>query len=123
MKNKTFILVLILVLGVIVIVGSCATGKKAYIATADEVLYGTWVNPDYDDYHYSAKFIFNPDGTYEGYAKTDSTRYYYYGDYVINDKWIDSDGCIWYKYYYKTFIYYAGTEDKDPLYYLSKIDL
>jgi hypothetical protein len=123
MKTRTLVSALILVLAILIVAGSCATGKKAYVAKIDEELYGIWVNLDYDEHQYPAKFIFKSDGTYEGYAKSDSTHYYYYGEYIITDKWIDTEGCIWYKYFYKTLIYYAGIEDKDPLYYLSKIDL
>ncbi len=47
MKTKTLVSILILVLAVLIIAGSCATGKKAYVAKEDEELFGTWINPDY----------------------------------------------------------------------------
>ena len=103
MKTRTYVSILILVLAVLIIAGSCATGKKAYTAKEDEELYGTWINPDYNEGKHSAKFIFKPDGTFEGYAKTDSTHYYYFGEYIIADKWADSEGNLWYKYYYSLF--------------------
>jgi hypothetical protein len=44
-QTKTVVQTLTFVLVVLIIVGSCATGKKAYIAEENEELYGTWVNP------------------------------------------------------------------------------
>ncbi len=36
MKTRTIVLILIIVLAVLIVVGSCATGKKAYGAKEDE---------------------------------------------------------------------------------------
>ena len=52
MKTRMLVSIVILVLTVMFIAGSCATEKKAYVATEDEEIYGTWVNPDYN---YTAK--------------------------------------------------------------------
>ena len=48
MKTKTLVLILILTFTLLIIAGSCATQKQAYIPKINEELYGTWVNTDYD---------------------------------------------------------------------------
>lgn len=48
MKTRTFISVVILIMAVLIIVGSCATEKLA--TKKSEILYGTWVNKDYNNY-------------------------------------------------------------------------
>ena len=49
MKTRTYVSILILVIAVLVIVGGCATGKKASVTERDifKELSGTWVNEDY----------------------------------------------------------------------------
>ncbi len=69
MKNRTLVSILILVLAVLIIAGSCVSGKKAYVAKEDEEIYSTWINPDYDDSRELPKKIFYPDGI----VKRDST--------------------------------------------------
>ena len=97
MKTRMFISIPTIILVVIIIAGSCATGKKAYIAQEDEELYGTWVNPDYDNTDYPAKLVVKPDGTMDEYSLSHSDRPFAVLEYVITDKWTDSEGTIWYK--------------------------
>ena len=49
MKTRALISILIFVIVVLIIVGSCATGKKASVTERDlfKELSGTWVNTDY----------------------------------------------------------------------------
>jgi len=118
MKTKTLVSVLILVLAVLIIAGSCATGKKAYVAKEDEELFGTWVNPDYDASWIYAKVVIKPDGTWEEYSLTYSDRPIYKGEYTIADKWTDSDGYI----FYKNSITRIDKESYRTYYIMSKID-
>ena len=43
--------------------------------------------------------VFNRDGTYETHDSDKSQKPPCIGDFVVNDKWIDSEGNICYKYY------------------------
>jgi hypothetical protein len=94
---KTRILILpVLIIVVLIITGSCATGKKAVKAPI-ESLYGTWVNSDYNTRSLEAKLIFKPDGTYTTYSHIDLTTHSRPNKYTIQDSWIDSDGKKYYK--------------------------
>ena len=97
MKPRALVSILIIALAVFIIAVSCATGKKAYVVKEDEELYGTWANPDYNYAAYATpKFVFHPDGKSEGYPITTETHANWYGEFIINNKWIDSEGNIWY---------------------------
>jgi hypothetical protein len=120
MKARMLVSILILVFTVLIVVGSCSTGKKAYVAKEDEGFYGTWVNPDYDEGEHWGKLVLKP-GAFEWYTKTDSTHSTRYGETTITDKWTDSEGNIWYKYM-DTLTVYGGSKDTNPKYGLVKID-
>ena len=98
MKTRMLVSILIPVLVVLIIAGSCTTGKKAVKAPI-EPLYGTWANPDYNTgYDILAKLIIKPDGTSTGYNHTDIVdRPASSGTYTIIESWIDSDGKKYYK--------------------------
>ena len=97
MRARTsFISIFILVLVVLIIIGSCATEKKAVKAPI-EPLYGTWTNPDYNTVTKIAKLIFKPDGTFIEYNHTDITMYLGPYKYTIAESWMDSDGNKYYK--------------------------
>ena len=98
MKTRTFISILILVLAVLIIAGSCATGKKAYVVQEDEELFGTWINPDYDEKMQAAKFVYKPDGKVLHYPTRSDTKERWEANFTITDKWTDPDGDIWYKW-------------------------
>ena len=58
MKTRTLILI-VLIIVVLIIFRSCATEKKAYVTKDSEELYGTWVNPEYNEpLNRSGKSIF-----------------------------------------------------------------
>ena len=117
MKTRTYVSILILVLTVLIILGSCATGKKAYVAKEDEELYGTWINTDYDEAVTYSKIIIKSDGTYNEYASSYSDVPIIIGDFTINDKWAESDGSIFYE-----FVVIKRSDPHNPIYVLSKID-
>ena len=97
MKTRTLISILILVLAVLIITGSCATGKKAYVAKDDEELYGVWDNMAYDETDKAAVFNFETDGVLQTYKSVNRTKKWWNGKFTITDKWIDDEGNIWYK--------------------------
>ena len=96
MKSRTIVSILILVLAVLFIIESCATGGKAVKAPIESV-YGAWANPDYNTTRQSAKLIYKPDGTYKQYSHTDITMSQGPYEYTIVDSWMDSDGNKYYK--------------------------
>ena len=97
MKTRTCVVVLILVLAVMIVAGSCATEKQT-VKVPKEPFYGTWVNPDYDDvYHKWSKHIKNHDGTFVMYVNITSTKPTTKGTIIITEKWSDHDGNFWYK--------------------------
>jgi hypothetical protein len=114
MKTRSLVSILILVLALLIVVGSCATGKKAYVAKEDEELFGTWINPDYDASWIHAKIVVKPDGTWSEYKMSYDDKPLLKGEYTINDKWTDSDGYNFYKI--------ILTAHYMPYYILSKID-
>ena len=103
MKARTLVSILILVLTVLIIAVSCATGKKASTTEIDiyKELSGTWINKDYDGVPGSwpsAKYVIARDGTFDVYADTSDTSRTYFGKIIaIDEKWIDSEGNIRYK--------------------------
>jgi hypothetical protein len=86
MKIRTFVSILILVLAVLIIMGSCATDKMTYISKEYEI-YGTWVNPkyNYEDKHH-AKFVVHPNGKMEIYSTDASNTSYDSAELVITNK-------------------------------------
>ncbi len=94
-KNRTLILVF-LIMAVLFIAGSCATGKKA-VTVPIEPLLVTWVNQEYNKTGTSwPKIIFKPDGTWATFGHTDITEGLE-GPFTIIDSWIDSDRNKYYK--------------------------
>ena len=67
------------------------------IYAASEELFGTWINPDYNTATSAAKVVRNPDGNVVSFGTLDSTVVRVRGKFSIEDKWIDSEGNIWYK--------------------------
>ena len=99
MKTRTFVSILILVLAVFIIVGSCATRK---IAISDEELtkayIGTWIHQGAPYYQ---KFEFIPDRKWQEYVLVDSERISEYGELTIIDQWKDKDGNIFFESKFK----------------------
>jgi hypothetical protein len=110
MKTEKFVSILILVLAVLSIAGSCATDKKMTMNYAKEEICGTWSNPEYKKSVGPPwpKLVKYPDGTWIIYRikgaweeEVETTEDGFVkgsvGKYTIEDKWTDSDGTIWYK--------------------------
>ena len=113
MKTSTLVSILILVLAVMIIAGSCVTDKMAYISK-DYEIYGTWANPEGNDhpgFYGYPKIVFHPHGQIDYYPNTESTKSNVHGEFVITNKWTDSNGIVSY-----TFISRIDY-DPDSLYY------
>ena len=69
-----------------------------YTEDNKELFIGTWINAEYNEYkHKLAKYICKPDGTWFLYDKLSDTEPRYFGTFVLTEKWIDSEGNVWYK--------------------------
>jgi hypothetical protein len=113
MKARILISIIILVLAVLIIAGSCATDKMTFISKEYEI-YGTWVNSDYSNTGKQIKMVFYHNGIIE-YFFSDIPKSGNTGEFVITNKWTDSKGNIWY-----TLISIVESE-KLILYMLTKI--
>ena len=118
MKTRTVASILILVLAVLIITGSCATDRKAYVAKENEELYGNWFNSEYNDSIRAARHIINADGTIQLHTTDDSPRVVAIHLYTITDKWYDSEGNIWYK---QVWIYKTAYRTLDTIYEIVRI--
>ena len=49
---------------ILILFGGCATETPAYISKIYEI-YGTWVNPDYNNLGHCAKYVFHHNGIVE----------------------------------------------------------
>jgi hypothetical protein len=116
LKPRTLMSILILVFAMLIMMGSCATSKKAYVAKEDEELFGIWINFQYDGTNKYSKVQINPDGTWFEYINSYDEKPPFRGEYTIIEKWTDSEGYI----YYKTIVE-RNDVASDPLYILSKI--
>ncbi len=87
MKTKTLVSILILVLAVLIIAGSCATHKNVYAQEKPSVedIAGTWVNTDMK----TDKFIMKTDGTWVDYQYLTVDKPSYTGTFTIDDSWVD----------------------------------
>ena len=107
MKSRTLVPILVLVLGILIIVGSCATRK---IAISEEDLSnaytGTWINPE-EDYR-MVKMVYFPDGTWKRFRGIDSEYFACEGEDILIDKWKDSTGNIWFEARWQCFIHGYG---------------
>ncbi len=94
MKTRTLVLVF-LIMAVLIIFGSCATGQKAHVdkKMSIEDIYGTWIS----NTARFAKVILYDDGTWELYEKATDTEPIYTAKMTITDSWYDQEGNLWVK--------------------------
>jgi hypothetical protein len=95
MKTRTFVSILILVLAVMVIAGSCATGKK--MITVDDAMKqfeGVYVNTEYSGQEITQpqKFVINSNGRIEDWSRATNEHPSYTGTYTVAESWMDSKG-------------------------------
>ena len=113
MKARTFVSILILVLAVMVIAGSCATMKQAIsIDDAMKEFAGVYVNTEYDGNRKTQpqKYVVTSDGKIEDWALATNERASWKGEYVIVESWVDSEGNIYCTVDTK---YYTGSTTKE----------
>ena len=110
MKKRIYLPVLIAALAILIIIGSCTTTKRA-IPDADFLKFwtGTWVGAEPEGigirFH---KTIFQPDGSYDYYYKINGVIFCDTTNFTFNEKWIDSEGNVWYKARWKNSHYAQG---------------
>jgi hypothetical protein len=82
---------------VLIVVGEMVTAQDIYVAKEDEVLFGTWINTDYNDNWRRARIIWTSKKTFGESKWSHSELPGLDGAFTINDKWTDSDGNTFYK--------------------------
>ena len=95
MKTTKIILAIALSLGVLQLLGTCATTKTPLPTDNIDELVGTWVNTDYNIR--AQKIVIEPDGVYVSYKKIEYTVHSGTGTLEIIEKWRDSKGNIFIK--------------------------
>jgi hypothetical protein len=92
--------ILVLVLSIL---GGCATAgnrgghREFLVPDRDEVLYGTWVNPDYRLPGAAPKVTHAPWGLVQWFAAIDAAASERVGSSIIVERWTDEKGDVWYK--------------------------
>ncbi len=106
MKTRTFVSILILVLVMMIVAGSCATRKKA-VSTEDAAVIrsGKWINESYISEQMT---IFYSDGRYEVYDDLQQQKLHNTGKSDIYESWRDSEGVLWYRAHYKNSVKNEG---------------
>ena len=86
-KMKT-ILCVVITLGVLLFLSSCAQTKTPLPIDNLEELVGIWINPGHSTY--PQKIVVQPDGIYLKYKKIEDTTYVYTDTLKVIEKWVDS---------------------------------
>ena len=104
MNTRTLLSILILVLAVLIIAGSCETSKKTYLSSEYVLkeLIGTWYNEEYEDPSKdpTPKVVINANGSFDffkEYAETTMITHKEIELIEFNDQWTDTKGNVWYK--------------------------
>ena len=95
MKIKSLITYLLSMGVLLLLIGNCTTDKTAYVPTADEEIYGTWINEE----EAPQKVIMYPNGTFEYYIYASDTSPDEELKSQLFKKWKDEQGNIWYYQY------------------------
>ena len=95
MKTRMLVLILILVFTVLIVIGSCATGKK--IISVDDAMKkysGVYVNTECsgEGYTHPQKKVITSDGRIEDWALVTSTNPSRKCEYKVAKSWMDSKG-------------------------------
>ena len=98
MKTKTLVSILILVLVVLIIAGSCATGKK--MITVDDAIKqfeGVYVNTEYSGVKatHPQKFVITSDGRLEYWSIATHDIPMFRWQYTVVESWVDSKGSLY----------------------------
>jgi len=97
-RKSRFLSILTLILVVLVIAGSCATGKRIISnERAIRQFEGVYVNNEYSGYveYYPQKRAIHPDGRMEVYLKANNKSAHFKTEYTIDESWSDSAGAVY----------------------------
>jgi hypothetical protein len=99
MKTRTLVSIIFLVLVILIIVGSCATSKKALSTDNIDELVGNWANPEYEGKgNVEPKFTIKSDRTVLWYVFINDKEASFKGKITeIGEKWMERDGSVYYK--------------------------
>jgi hypothetical protein len=105
-QTRTYVSILIFILAVLIIAGSCATRKKV-ISPEDAAVIrsGKWIN---ETHIKEEMVIFYPDGRYEIYYTTPVEKLLESGTSQIYESWRDPEGVLWYRAHYQNNIKNEG---------------
>jgi hypothetical protein len=97
-KKSRFLSIVILFIVVLIIAGSCATGKR--IISTDRAMRqfeGAYVNTEYSGYveYYPQKRVIYPDGRMEIYLKATNKSPHFKTEYTVDESWSDSAGTVY----------------------------
>jgi hypothetical protein len=100
MRIRTVLSISILILTVLIVVGSCATSKKALPTDNIDELVGTWVNTEYENKRNKyPKRVYKADGKILTYVRLNDEKASFKGKIIeIGEKWMEGDGSIYFKY-------------------------
>ena len=131
MKTKMLAYGVVLASLILVGISSFADDKSRlgfYVPKRDEEIYGTWINKDYDGIRYEQKVVYYYWGYGEAFRTASSENPSTKFGFRIIDKWLDSDGNIWYQTYeisnhdYSVyFILYKISKSGDVLEYVYRV--
>ena len=120
MKTRTLTLSVIIILAVHVFIGNYAIGEDDHVLTANEEIYGTWINPNYPKSGaktwFPQKIIIKPGGIYEYYSSKLDLVPGTISTFTLTAKWIDSEGNVWYRMIWK------WKDEGNPRYEIGKIN-
>ena len=95
---KRLSLSLTILTAMLMVLGSCGTDKMAHISE-DYELFGTWENPEYGEATFWApKMVYYPNGHADFFDSLSDPKVTGTGEVTITDKWVDSDGIVWFTY-------------------------
>jgi hypothetical protein len=95
MKTRTFTSIMILILAVLIVAGSCATGKK--MITVDDAMKqfeGVYVNTEYSGLKTTQpqKYVITSDGRIEDWSIATNEYPSFRDQYTVVESWADSKG-------------------------------
>jgi len=95
MRTRTLVSIVILVLAVLLVISSCATGKK--MITVDDAMKkfeGVWINTEYEelDFMHPQKLIVTSDGRIETRQLSTQTIPSDKGEFTVAESWTDLKG-------------------------------
>ena len=101
MKARKLLLCAVVSILAVILLAGCGQGK--YAPKPNEELYGTWTNDSYSgkispDTYLPQKEVIDSSG-YSAYRFISDANRYWRGSEIIDSKWMDSEGNVWYKAY------------------------